>query len=270
MIKTPLGESSEYPDRYARDVLCAVPRGENRMRLAVTDPLPFRGEDIWNAWELTWLKKTGKPAVAVAVVRVDAASPNIVESKSLKLYLNSLAMERFDSAEDVAALIMQDLSNVTGSSVDVEVAQQARVTSAGIEELPGICLDDLSVDCDTWGVDPSLLKHQGGQIVREELHTHLFRSNCPVTAQPDFGSLLVRYRGASIERESLLRYLVSYRKHCDFHESCVERIFLDLKERCAPQQLTVYGRFNRRGGLDINPFRSDFEDAAENIRLWRQ
>ena len=270
VIKTPLGEKTGYPDRYARDVLCAVPRAASRMRLALTDALPFRGEDIWNGWELTWLESTGKPAVAVAVIRIDAASPNIVESKSLKLYLNSLAMERFDSGEDVAALIARDLSDVAGSSVGVELAPESRVTAGGIGKMPGICIDDLRTGCDTWEVDASLLKCRVGQSVREELHTHLFRSNCPVTAQPDFGSVLVRYRGAALERESLLHYLVSYRKHCDFHESCVERIFLDLKRRCNPQQLTVYGHFNRRGGLDINPFRSDFEDAADNLRLWRQ
>lgn len=273
MPDTLLGRRTAHPERYARDVLRAVARAENRELLGILEPLPFRGRDIWNAYELTWLGPAGKPVVAVAAIEVDAGSRAIIESKSLKLYLNSLAMERFDSSEAVAALIQRDLAETAEGEVLVTLAAPPAITAAGISCLPGACIDDAAPSCEVFHVDPSLLKSRDtgmSAAVSEELHSHLLRSLCPVTGQPDFGSLLVRYRGAPIDRGSLLRYLVSYRNHNDFHESCVERIFVDLKERCAPEALTVHGFFNRRGGLDINPFRSDFEEAAGNMRLWRQ
>jgi len=269
-VTSPLGRQVEIPDRYTREVLCPFPRDENRRTLGLQDPLPFHGEDIWNAWELTWLDPRGKPVVAAASLRVDASSPNLIESKSLKLYLNSLAMERFASIDDVAALVSSDLSSITESNVRIRLSTPAAIVTAGLEDMPGDCVDDLDVGCDVWQVEPALLECESGETVREELHSHLMRSNCPVTSQPDFGSILVRYRGPRIARAGLLRYLVSYRNHSGFHESCIERIFVDIKSRCAPVELTVYGRFNRRGGLDINPFRSDFEQGADNPRLWRQ
>lgn len=270
IAKTPLGKKSAWPERYAPEVLCAVPRRESRDALGLRAPLPFRGEDLWNAWELSWLDPGGKPVAATGVFRVPATSDNIVESKSLKLYLGSLAMSRFDSAGAVASRIAGDLSQVAGCPVTAAVYPAASWPTGAFTDLPGECIDDLDAACSTAEVDPSLLATTGGGSVAEELHSHLLRSNCPVTNQPDTGSLLVRYRGAPIDRRGLLRYLVSYRRHCAFHESCVERIFVDIKARCAPERLTVYARYNRRGGLDINPFRSDFEDTAENLRLWRQ
>jgi 7-cyano-7-deazaguanine reductase len=267
---TPLGKESGYPDAYAREVLCRVPRVENRCKLGIGEALPFHGKDIWNAYELTWLGRSGKPAVAVAAIEVHADSQHLVESKSLKLYLNSLAMERFDSAHEVAVLVSRDLSEVTESDVTVSLMSPSAVDAEGIRRLPGTCVDALEVSCDSREVDSSVLGCVRGGPVREELHSHLLRSRCPVTGQPDFGSVLIRYRGTPIDRAGLLRYVVSYRNHCDFHESCIERIFVDLKKRCAPEELTVYGRFNRRGGLDINPFRTDFDDAPDNPRLWRQ
>jgi 7-cyano-7-deazaguanine reductase len=273
MPDTLLGKRTGYPDRYARDVLQGIARVENREVLGIRQPLPFRGKDIWNAYELTWLEPQGKPVVAVATIEVDAASRAIVESKSLKLYLNSLAMERFRASADVAALIQRDLAETAQGEVSVTLAAPSAIAAAGISGLPGICIDDAAASCDLSEVDPSLLENcdtATGGTVSEELHSHLLRSLCPVTGQPDFGSVLVRYRGSPIDRTSLLRYLVSYRNHNGFHESCVERIFVDLQERCAPEALTVHGFFNRRGGLDINPFRSDFEEAPRNKRLWRQ
>ena len=264
----PLGKPTAYPDRYAPEVLCPLPRRDSRAQLGIGEPLPFRGEDIWNAWELTWLDRRGKPVAATAEFRVPADSHNLVESKSLKLYLNSLAMSRFGSADEVASLIAGDLARAAAGRVAVDV--QAAAPARGFADLPGDCLDGLDVECSAQDVDASLLTARPGEPIGEELHSHLLRSNCPVTNQPDMGSVLVRYRGAPIDRRGLLRYLVSYRRHNAFHESCVERIFVDIKARCAPEQLTVYARFNRRGGLDINPFRSDFEQRAENLRLWRQ
>lgn len=269
--ETPLGKKSAWPDRYAPDVLCPLPRRDAREPLGIRDPLPFRGEDIWNAWELTWLGPAGKPVVATAVLRFPADSENLVESKSLKLYLNSLAMSRFGSADEVCGLVENDLSRAAGCRVTVELTAGAGAARNTFDELPGLCIDDLDAECDTGAaVDASLLACAGRGVVSEVLHSHLLRSNCPVTDQPDIGSVLVRYRGAAIDRGALLRYLVSYRCHNAFHESCVERIFIDIKTRCAPERLTVYARYNRRGGLDINPFRSDFEDQAANLRLWRQ
>jgi 7-cyano-7-deazaguanine reductase len=268
--KTFLGKETAYPERYAPELLCAVPREENRRVLGIRETLPFHGHDIWNAFEITWLEPAGKPAVAVGDIRVGADSPFLIESKSLKLYLNSLAMQHFAAADDVAALIAKDLSDVTKSRVQVVLRSPAAAVETGIATFPGHCIDDVDVACDTWQVDPSLLRCEGQETLREELHTHLLRSKCPVTGQPDFGSVLVRYQGPKIDRAALLRYLVSFRNHNDFHESCIERIFIDLKRACAPTELTVYGRFNRRGGLDINPFRSDFESAVDNPRLWRQ
>jgi 7-cyano-7-deazaguanine reductase len=265
----PLGKASPSPDVYAPEVLCAVPRASGRAALGLDAALPFAGEDVWNAWEVTWLEDGGRPRVAVAVLRVPADSPNLIESKSLKLYLGSFAMTRFGSADAVAARVAADLTRVAGKPVVVELSPVSSVP-ARIDELPGDNIDGEEVACERWEVDPSLLVRADNGIIEEALHSHLLRSNCPVTGQPDMGSVLVSYRGPRIERAALLRYIVSYRRHCAFHESCIERMWVDIKARCAPQRLTVYGRYTRRGGIDINPFRSDFETRAPNFRLWRQ
>ncbi len=270
MNKIPLGRPTEYPEEYSPQVLFPVPRIEARKALGLGDELPFQGEDIWNAWELTWLESSGKPVVATATITVGADSANIVESKSLKLYLNSLAMSRYASTVEVAEIIRRDLSRITESEVAVSVTTAIESSTDRIDDLPGDCIDDLDVQIDVSGVDATILKTAGEESVIEELHSHLLRSNCPVTNQPDTGSILIRYRGPRFDRESLLRYIVSFRQHNDFHEACVERMFLDIKNRCHPDDLTVYARYNRRGGLDINPFRSDFESSAKNLRLWRQ
>lgn len=270
MGKNPLGIPAVYPEEYAPQVLFAVPRTDARKALGLGDQLPFQGEDVWNAWELTWLDPAGKPIVATAVIIVPADSVNIVESKSLKLYLNSLAMSRYTSSDEVAEIINHDLSGIAGSEVAVSIAPASQSSSGPIVDLPGNCVDHLEVQIESTGVDPGILGIAGAEPVEEELHSHLLRSNCPVTNQPDLGSVLVRYRGPAIDRESLLKYIVSFRQHRDFHEACVERMFVDIKARCSPEKLTVYARYTRRGGIDINPFRSDFETSAENLRLWRQ
>ncbi len=254
---------------YAPDVLCGVTRRENRQALGISDKLPFQGEDVWTAYDLTWLKASGMPAAATATLRVPASSPNLVESKSLKLYLGSLAMSRYDRTGELASLIERDLSAVAGADVRVIMHSLPR-SQALLPPMPGICIDDSEVECIDWEVDPALLRSVEHDIVSEELHTHLMRSLCPVTGQPDIGSVLVRYHGPRIERAALLRYLVSYRAHQDFHEACVERIFVDLQNHCRPTELSVYARYNRRGGLDINPFRSTMAAEAPDLRLWRQ
>ena len=265
-----LGQETEYPQKYAPDVLCGIDRADNRVPLGIVDPLPFTGRDIWNAWEMTWLDRRGKPCAATAELHVPADSPRLVESKSLKLYLGSFAMTGFDSSTDVAETIARDLEACTGAPVRIGVLPVAGTEARHVARLAGTCLDDLQVDCSAWDVSPDLLAADANNVVVEDLHTHLLRSLCPVTAQPDVGSLLVSYRGPAIDHEGLLRYIVSYRQHNDFHEACVERIFIDLLRRCGCEELTVQARYQRRGGIDINPFRTNTQEVPRNLRLWRQ
>lgn len=264
----PLGKSVPVPVQYSPQLLFDVSRAAQRERLGLGAELPFRGVDIWNAWELSWLNPDGLPQCATAEIRVPADSPNIVESKSLKLYLNSFAMTHYATPADVLEMIEQDLSACTGS--DVAVTPGDPDAGGTIARLPGHCVDTSQVRCDTYEVDPELLEADSTDIVSEQLYSHLLRSLCPVTGQPDFASVLVAYTGPRIDRESLLRYIVSYRQHEDFHENCVERMFVDIVGRCATQKLTVHARYTRRGGIDINPFRSNHESDAPNIRLLRQ
>jgi 7-cyano-7-deazaguanine reductase len=267
---SPLGKASSYPDKYAPELLFPIARSDARLTLGIAAPLPFTGVDIWNAWELTWLSATGKPEVAIAEIRVPADSPNLVESKSLKLYLNSLSMSSFESLETVGATIAGDLSAAAGATVGVEIASVSAAGNRQVNQLPGSCIDLLDVSCDTWEVDASLLHANPKAVVDESLHSHLLRSLCPVTGQPDAGSLLVSYRGPRIDQRGLLRYIVSFRQHNDFHEACVERVFIEILERCKPEMLSVHALYQRRGGIDINPFRSNCDALPTAMRLWRQ
>jgi len=266
----PLGQETDYPHKYAPEVLCPISRSETRATLGLTDELPFTGVDIWNAWELTWLGPGDLPRVATAEIHVPADSPNIVESKSLKLYLNSFAMSSFASGTAVAETIARDLSPCVGTSAKVSVLPVAGTEARQTARLAGACLDDLEVACTDWEVNADQLHADAATIVTEDLHTHLLRSLCPVTAQPDIGSLQISYRGPGIDHAGLLRYIVSFREHNDFHEACIERMFVDLLERCACDALTVHARYQRRGGIDINPLRSNSGERPINLRLWRQ
>jgi 7-cyano-7-deazaguanine reductase len=265
-----LGQSADYPEEYAPEVLFPIARSDARTPLGLEDPLPFRGTDIWNAWELTWLDPGGRPVAATATLSIDAASPNIVESKSLKLYLGSFAMSRYASCADVERVIASDMARVAGRAVSVELHSTSDPDTARIVSLPGRCIDDLPFANSRVNVDANLLRCVEGADESGELHSHLLRSLCPVTGQPDHASLLVRFDGAAIDPVSLLEYVVSFRRHSDFHEACVERMFVDILQRCQPRRLTVSARYLRRGGIDINPFRTNFDDTAGNGRLWRQ
>ena len=267
---SPLGQASTYPDEYSPDLLYAIARIDSRSALGLETALPFSGMDIWNAWDLTWLDSVGQPQVGTAEIRIPADSVNLVESKSLKLYLGSLAMTRYESADDLAAIVTRDLIACTGSDVYVAIRPPVSSDSSGVSRLPGHCIDSAKVPCDTYNVAPEVLTADDRHLTAEDLHTNLLRSLCPVTAQPDIGSVMISYRGPQIDRASLLRYIVSFRQHQDFHEACVERMFMDIRERCGAEQLTVYARYQRRGGIDINPFRSNFEATIPNTRLWRQ
>ena len=261
----PLGKDTDYPQNYAPELLCPIARRDGRDRLGLDASLPFTGVDTWHAWELTWLGPTGVPRVATARFDVPATSPNLVESKSLKLYLGSFAMTRFATPADVARAIETDLAGSAGAPVAVTLNPASSVT-----RLEGRNIDGLELECEYAGVDASILAADSGDLVEETLNTHLLRSLCPVTGQPDMGSLLVSYAGPRIDAASLLRYVVSYRQHEDFHEACVERMFVDILAHCRPAGLTVCACYQRRGGIDINPFRTNANKLPRDRRLWRQ
>jgi 7-cyano-7-deazaguanine reductase len=265
----PLGQHTTYTEAYDSALLHPIARAESRVRLGLQRETPFFGEDIWNAWDLTWLAPNGQPRVAAAEMRVPASSVNIIESKSLKLYLNSLSMTRFDNKAAVCRRISDDVSAVLKADVTV-CLDDASSPSRDLRDFPGHRLDELEVECTAYSVDAALLSASGQSVVDETLVTHSFRSLCPVTAQPDLGSVAIRYSGVAIDHAGMLRYLVSFRQHNDFHEACVERMFTDIQKRCTPTALAVYARFQRRGGIDINPFRSTADESADNLRLWRQ
>lgn len=268
----PLGKATIYTSEYDPGLLCPIPRQLKRDELGLPEILPFHGVDIWNAYELSWLTPLGKPVVAMGEFRIPCESPNLIESKSIKLYLNSFNQTRFADFEAVRALLSQDLGGAAGAPVDVRLINAAAFATAAFATLPGQCLDDLDISIDRYSLHASLLKDAADpqHPVEETLHSHLLKSNCLVTNQPDWGSVLIRYHGGKINREALLRYLISFRQHNEFHEQCVERIFSDLMHFCRPQKLTVYARYTRRGGLDINPFRSNCEYDVANLRLARQ
>lgn len=268
--ESPLGKTLAYPVVYAPDLLFPIKRSVARHTLGIGDALPFSGVDIWNAWDLTWLGPNGQPEAATAEIIVPADSTYIVESKSLKLYLGSLAMTRYDTAEHVAAVVADDLEALLGAEVELVLRRTGQTDGRRTRRMPGECLDRIEAGCEVYEVDPGLLEICADEIVREDLYSNLLRSLCPVTGQPDLASVVVSYAGPRIERQSLLRYIVSYRGHADYHENCVERMFMDITERCRPEGLSVYARYQRRGGIDINPFRSDFEAPPKNLRLWRQ
>jgi 7-cyano-7-deazaguanine reductase len=254
---SPLGKATVYADRYDASLLFPIPRQGKRDEIGVSgDSLPFHGVDIWNGYELSWLDLRGKPVVAVAEFRFPATTPNIIESKSFKLYLNGFAQERMADADAVRAILVRDLTAGAGGPVDVVLRAPGELDGTPIAEPEGALLDVQELDFDSYGPPrPDFLGTHDGDA-REVLVSHLLRSNCPVTGQPDWGSVEIAYAGAPIDRAGLLRYLVSFRSHTEFHEQCVERIFMDISERCAPRELAVYARYTRRGGLDINPFRS--------------
>jgi 7-cyano-7-deazaguanine reductase len=267
--RSPLGKPTDYPEHYDPALLFPIARAGQREALGLRGQLPFGGVDLWTAYEITWLDVHGKPQVAIGEFRVPADSPSIVESKSLKLYLGSFAQEPA-SIDEIARRIEADLTRACGATVAVALSPAANAAGPGFAALPGESLDEIALATDVYEPDPDSLA-ASGEIVDETLRSALFRSRCPVTGQPDYGDVMIRYRGTRIDRAGLLRYLVSFRRHAAFHESCVERIFVDILGRCAPRALTVYVRFMRRGGVDINPFRSNFEpEPPQGVRTPRQ
>lgn len=275
LADAPLGKTSENPNAYSPEILFPIPRSENRQTLSLADStkLPFFGVDIWNAYEISWLGLTGKPEVAIAQIQTPAESPFIFESKSLKLYLNSLNHSRFASIEEVQSIIAEDLSKAAGAKVSVKLSGPELWPKLKFKEFEGKLLDRLNLEIDpNLGPDKSWLSAKEDESpVEETLISNLLRSNCPVTGQPDWASVQIHYVGPEINEEGLLRYLIAFRQHQEFHEHCVEKIFCDIKAMCKPSKLSVYARYTRRGGIDINPFRTDFNAPwPENIRQARQ
>ena len=272
--QSPLGKSSNYSGIYTPSLLYPIQRQPIWEGLGL-DPehLPFQGADVWNSYEVSWLTPSGKPEVAaVEFVFPLTTTARIVESKSFKLYLNSFNQTVFSDRAEVLRTLESDLSVCAQAPVMVRLLDMPHLQRQGIARLPGECLDHLDVQIDTYTYNPGLLQlAQGGGQVRETLHSNLLKSNCPVTGQPDWASVMISYAGPALDRANLLRYLVSFRDHADFHEQCVERIFLDLQRVLGQEsELTVYARYLRRGGLDINPWRSSQPGMPDNLRLARQ
>ena len=267
-----LGKSSSYADQYDASLLFPMPRADKRHEIGVVDSVPFFGADMWTVYELSWLNLRGKPQVALAHITVPCESPHIVESKSFKLYLNSFSNTRFSDARDVRERIRADISAATGSGIGIKTIGPELFDREPVHEMDGLNLDRLDVECLHYTPAPELLFAEFDEPpVTETLTSNLLKSNCLVTGQPDWGSVQIRYSGPAINQEGLLQYLVSYRNHNEFHEQCVERIFMDIWSRCKPIKLSVYARYTRRGGLDINPFRTSHpQQLPPNVRTARQ
>lgn len=267
-----LGKTTRYRDTYDATLLQGVPRSLNRDPLGLrADNLPFHGGDIWTLYELSWLNAKGLPQVAVGQVQLDYASLNLVESKSFKLYLNSYNQTRFASWDDVRATLVRDLSACAQGNVQVTLYHLDELEGQPIAPFNGVCIDDQDIEIESYEFNADFLKNAaGGEVVEESLVSHLLKSNCLITHQPDWGSVQIQYRGPAIDREKLLRYLVSFRHHNEFHEQCVERIFNDIQRFCQPETLSVYARYTRRGGLDINPWRTNTDFTPATGRLVRQ
>lgn len=264
-----LGKTTEYINTYTPDLLFPVSRRLARDKTDIPHELPFGGVDIWTGFELSWLNPKGKPEIALIELSIPCTTPNIVESKSLKLYLNSFNQSHYSSIEEVKHIIQTDLQKIIQAPLSVHLHALTHAKPLVTEEFSGICLDDLDIGTNTYEVHPEFLK-VSPLHVQETLYSNLLKSNCMATGQPDWGSILIHYEGPKINHEGLLKYIISYRNHVGFAEHCVEQIYCEILQYCQPQRLTVYGRYTRRGGLDINPFRSNFEQAPKNRRHIRQ
>ncbi|WP_413477637.1 NADPH-dependent 7-cyano-7-deazaguanine reductase QueF [Vibrio hibernica] len=269
-----LGQHTQYRHDYDPSLLQPVPRSLNRQDLGLNEinTLPFIGCDIWTLYEISWLNSKGLPQVAIGDVFLPVTSPNLIESKSFKLYLNSLNQTRFDDWQQVESALKADLSACAGETVEVCLHNVEHYTLQPIVTMQGNCIDDQDIEITDYQFNEQYLQGStSDQAVSEILHSHLLKSNCLITNQPDWGSVEIQYTGNKISQEALLRYLISFREHNEFHEQCVERIFCDIIKYCQPQQLSVYARYTRRGGLDINPYRSTLHEKPNSMkRMARQ
>jgi 7-cyano-7-deazaguanine reductase len=267
-----LGKKAEYDPHYNPDKLFPIPRKGKRDEIGVPDNLPFFGFDLWNHYEVSWLNEKGKPIVALAEISYGCETPCIIESKSMKLYFNSFNNTNFKDEHTVEAIVKKDLEERVGGTVFVKISPLSNLSDNKLfVGFNGECIDELDIECSSYEVKPSLLTPEE-ELVEETLFSNLLKSNCLVTNQPDWGSVQISYKGKKINRKGLLQYIVSFRNHNEFHEQCIERIFMDIMNYCKPEELTVYGRYTRRGGLDINPYRStkNISKSTLNTRLYRQ
>jgi 7-cyano-7-deazaguanine reductase len=266
----PLGKKTPYISHYQKNLLFSIPREINRSSLGLSGALPFKGVDIWNAYELSWLNRKGKPIVAIGEFIFPCESPNLIEAKSLKLYLNSLNNTLFSTIDEVITILQQDLTEAAGAFVQVQIIPIEQFVPITTQAFKGICLDQLDIHCDTYLIDSGFLQTED-EIISEVLYSELLKSNCLITGQPDWGSIQICYTGKKIEHTGLLKYIISFRDQNIFGEQCIERIFMDIMQHCIPQKLSIYARYTRRGGTDINPYRStESGEIPKNFRLCRQ
>ncbi len=269
-----LGKQTTYQHQYDPSLLFPIARSLNREKIDLTPPLPFVGRDIWNHYEVSWLNEQGKPIVALAEFDYDCQSPYIIESKSMKLYFNSFNNTQIKDVNALQQIIQQDIESRIQSPLHIKITPLSQLNEDKLYPgFSGTCIDDLPVDCSVYQLSPQFLSIESAEFVSEVLYSNLMKSNCLVTGQPDWGSIYIDYQGEKINRENLLRYIVSYRNSHEFSETCIERMFMDIMKHCSPKELTIYGRFTRRGGLDINPVRSTAQNKIEamlNSRLSRQ
>ncbi len=274
LLHLKLGEKTEYISHYQPSLLQAVPRQLNRDELGVNGDEYFKGVDVWHAYEMSWLNHKGKPVVALGRFTFEASNPNIVESKSFKLYLNSFNQTSFETQDELVKFLTDDLSNISQGPVKVELFTPEQAQAFPNTTLPGTCIDDLDIEIKDFSFKADYLQNLNTSTapsVKETLHSHLLKSNCLITNQPDWASLVITYEGPQINEEQLLRYVISFREHNEFHEQCVERIYNDIDKAYQPSKLSVQALYTRRGGLDINPFRSsDAKEAAPRFRINRQ
>ncbi len=267
---SPLGKNTEYINRYQADLLYPIARQQNRQQLGIKETLPFYGEDIWNAYEISWLDLQGKPMAAIGQFILPCQSPKLVESKSIKLYLNSLNGTPFKDIKTVQHTMQTDLSKAADANIKIILTPLITAPTINLQKPSGICLDKINVAIDCYKVNPSYLQ-TGSNLISEQVYSFLLKSNCPVTGQPDWGTVIIDYSGKQIEHSGLLKYIVSFREHNEFHEQCVERMFMDINQHCQPETLTISAHYTRRGGLDINPWRSTKPNPSIlRTRLLRQ
>ncbi len=267
--KSPLGKPVRHLSEYSPEHLFPIPRAESRNNLGIASKPPFIGADIWNVYEISWLNPKGKPLVVIGKICFPSTTENIIESKSAKLYLNSFNQTKFPSVKAVASVMEKDFSMIANGDISVSLVLPCQFHMLEFAEPYGVCLDDQDIETDQYCLDPGFLT-SGGNKTEERLYSNLLKTNCPVTGQPDWATIIIDYAGRKIDQEGLLRYFISFREHAGFHEDCAERIFMDISKQCNPDKLSVYARFTRRGGIDINPFRSDSDAVFDNHRFARQ
>jgi 7-cyano-7-deazaguanine reductase len=272
LTSSELGKQSTYKSKYDNTILFSIPRKTKRLEINIPNDYHFYGADIWNAYEISWLNENGKPIIVIGTFELDANSINIIESKSFKLYLNSFNNTIFKNKDEVLKVLKKDLFNAAKGNIKVRLYSLNEYNNEYENQFHASSIDHIDIPISEYQPNKDLLKIKSNKIISETISSDLLKSNCLITGQPDWGSIFIDYEGNEIDHNSLLKYIVSFRNHNEFHEQCIERIFMDIMDKCQPNKLLVYGRYTRRGGLDINPIRSthQYSDKLHTIRLCRQ